>query len=78
MYASSLSDLGRKVERGHGCDGAVENCGVFMNNERMYTDMEQWSEIRRRVLVERGSVGLQEEVKQAQAFNLLASRAPCF
>jgi hypothetical protein len=25
---------GRKVRRGHVCDRAVENCGIFNNNER--------------------------------------------
>ena len=26
-------NVGRKVRRGHGCDRAVQKCGIFMNNE---------------------------------------------
>ena len=26
-------NAGRKVRRGHGCDRAVQKCGIFMNNE---------------------------------------------
>ena len=30
----TVGNGGRKVRRGHVCDRAVENCGIFNNNER--------------------------------------------
>ena len=32
--AEGAGNGGRKVRRGHVCDRAVENCGIFNNNER--------------------------------------------